>query len=71
MGGLGQLWTVTRLAFSTLPQRLGPAAVTLVGMATVVAVMTAILAMSAGVRRFIDITDEIEESVAGFLQATA
>lgn len=63
MNALAQIWTVTRLAFSTLPQRLGPAAVTLVGMATVVAVMTAILAMGAGVRRFIDITDQPERAV--------
>lgn len=63
MGGLGQIWTVTRLAFATLPQRLGPAVVTLVGMATVVAVLTAILAMSAGIRRFIDITDQPDRAV--------
>jgi putative ABC transport system permease protein len=63
MDSLKQVWIVTRLAFSTLPQRLGPALVTLVGMATVVAVMTAILAMGAGVRRFIDITDQPERAV--------
>ena len=63
MGALGQIWIVTRLAFSTLPQRFGPAIVTMVGMATVVAVMTAILAMGAGVRRFIDITDQPERAV--------
>ena len=63
MGALGQIWTVTRLAFATLPQRLGPALVTLVGMATVVAVMTAILAMGAGVRRFIDMTDQPTRAV--------
>ena len=63
MDALKQVWIVTRLAFSTLPQRLGPALVTLVGMATVVAVMTAILAMGAGVRRFIDITDQPDRAV--------
>ena len=63
MDALKQVWIVTRLAFSTLPQRLGPAIVTLVGVATVVAVMTAILAMGAGVRRFIDITDQPTRAV--------
>lgn len=63
MDALGQVWTVTGLAFSTLPRRLGPALVTLVGMATVVAVMTAILAMGAGVRHFIDITDQPDRAV--------
>jgi putative ABC transport system permease protein len=63
MGSLGQVWTVTKLGLSTLPQRLGPALVTLVGMATVVAVMTAILAMGAGVRRFIDITDQPDRAM--------
>jgi putative ABC transport system permease protein len=63
MGPLGQIWTVTRLGLATLPQRLGPALVTMVGMATVVAVMTAILAMGAGVRRFIDLTDQPDRAM--------
>jgi putative ABC transport system permease protein len=63
MDALRQVWIVTRLAFSTLPQRLGPAIVTMVGVATVVAVMTAILAMGAGVRRFIDLTDQPTRAV--------
>jgi putative ABC transport system permease protein len=63
VGPFAQAWTVTKLGFATLPQRWGPALVTLVGMATVVAVMTAILAMGAGINRFIDITDQPERAV--------
>jgi len=51
------------LALAALPQRIGPAIVTLVGVATVVAVMVSILAIGSGVRRFIDITDQPERAV--------
>ena len=60
---MGQVWTVTMLALAALPQRIGPAIVTLVGVATVVAVMVSILAIGSGVRRFIDITDQPERAV--------
>ena len=63
MSALTQIWTATVLALSALPQRLGSAAVTVIGVATAVAVMTAILAMGAGVRRFIDVTDQPERAV--------
>ncbi len=63
MNVLAQIWTATLLALSALPQRAGSAIVTVIGVATAVAVMTSILAMSAGVRRFIDVTDQPERAV--------
>jgi putative ABC transport system permease protein len=58
MNPLVQVWTATLLALRALPQRLGSAVVTMVGVAVVVAVMVSILAIGAGVRRFIDVTDQ-------------
>jgi putative ABC transport system permease protein len=63
MNTLAQIWTATWLALSALPQRAGAAIVTVIGVATAVAVMTSILAMGAGVRRFIDVTDQPERAV--------
>ena len=63
MNTLAQIWTATLLALSALPQRAGAAIVTVIGVATAVAVMTSILAMGAGVRRFIDVTDQPERAV--------
>src|SRR6185437_399560 len=63
MNPLRQALVATRLALSTLPGRLGPALVTVIGVATVVAVMTSILAIGAGVRRFVDVTDQPERAV--------
>jgi putative ABC transport system permease protein len=51
------------LALAALPQRIGPAIVTVIGVATVVAVMVSILAIGSGVRRFIDVTDQPERAV--------
>ena len=63
MNPLRQVWIATALALQALPQRLGPAIVTMIGVATVVAVMVSILAIGAGVRRFIDVTDQPERAV--------
>lgn len=63
MNTLAQIWTATMLALSALPQRAGSAIVTVIGVATAVAVMTSILAMGAGVRRFVDVTDQPERAV--------
>ena len=63
MNTLRQIWIATVLALSALPQRAGSAIVTVIGVTTAVAVMTSILAMSAGVRRFIDVTDQPERAV--------
>jgi putative ABC transport system permease protein len=63
MNPLRQVWTATKLALEALPQRLGPALVTVLGVAVVVAVMVSILAIGAGVRHFIDVTDQPERAV--------
>jgi putative ABC transport system permease protein len=60
---MGQVWTVTMLALAALPQRIGPAIVTVIGVATVVAVMVSILAIGSGVNRFIDVNDQPERAV--------
>lgn len=69
MNPLAQIWTATKLALSALPQRAGAAIVTVIGVATAVAVMTSILAMGAGARRFIDVTDQPDRAV--ILSATS
>ncbi|HEY3786773.1 MAG TPA: ABC transporter permease [Steroidobacteraceae bacterium] len=43
-----QTWSVTRVGIATLPQRLGSASVVIVGIAGVVGVLVALLAMGAG-----------------------
>lgn len=63
MNPFTQVWTTTKLALEALPQRLGPALVTVLGVAVVVAVMVSILAIGSGVRHFIDITDQPERAV--------
>ncbi len=63
MNLLRQVWTVTMLALAALPQRIGPAIVTVIGVATVVAVMVSILAIGSGVNRFIDVNDQPERAV--------
>jgi putative ABC transport system permease protein len=63
MNELVQVWTATKLAFQALPQRRGAALVTVIGVATVVAVMVSILALGSGIRRFIDVTDQPERAV--------
>jgi putative ABC transport system permease protein len=63
MNPLAQTWTATMLGLRALPQRLGPAVVTVLGVATVVAVMISILAIDAGVRRFVEVTDQPERAV--------
>jgi hypothetical protein len=63
MNLVAQIWTATKLALEALPQRLGPALVTVLGVTVVVAVMVSILAIGGGVRHFIDITDQPERAV--------
>src|SRR5580658_2603313 len=43
-----QAWSVTEVGLATIPQRLGAASVVVVGIAGVVAVLVALLAMAAG-----------------------
>jgi putative ABC transport system permease protein len=63
MNPLTQTWVATALAIRTLPQRLGPSLVTVIGVATVVAVMVCILAIGAGVRRFVDVNVQEDRAV--------
>jgi putative ABC transport system permease protein len=69
MNWLVQVWTTTKLAVETLPQRLGPAIVTLIGVTTVVAVMVSILAIGSGIRHFIDVNEQPDRAV--ILSATS
>ncbi|MFI4934601.1 MAG: ABC transporter permease [Caulobacterales bacterium] len=63
MNLLVQVWTATLLVLRAMPQRIGPAIVTVIGVATVVAVMISILAIGAGVRRFVDVNDQPDRAV--------
>ena len=63
MHPLTQVGVVTSLAIRTLPQRLGPALVTIIGIAAAVAVMTCILAISGGVRHFVAVNDQPDRAV--------
>ena len=63
MNPLRQTWVAPVLALRALPQRLGPAVVTVIGIATVVAVMVCILAIGSGVRRFVDVNDQEDRAV--------
>jgi putative ABC transport system permease protein len=63
MHPLTQIGVATSLAIRTLPQRLGPALVTVVGVAAAVAVMTCILAISGGVRHFVAVDDQPDRAV--------
>jgi len=46
-----QTWSVTKVGVATIPQRLGASAVVVAGIAGVVGVLVAILAMGAGFER--------------------
>jgi len=63
MHPLAQIGVATLLAIRTLPQRLGPALVTVIGIAAAVAVMTCILAISGGVRHFVAVNDQPDRAV--------
>jgi len=63
MHPLTQIRVATVLAIRTLPARLGPSLVTVIGIATAVAVMTCILAISGGIRRFVDVNDQPDRAV--------
>jgi putative ABC transport system permease protein len=49
MGALRQIWTVTAMNLTALPSRAGASAVTVIGVATVVAVMLSLLGVGEGV----------------------
>ncbi|HSV03079.1 MAG TPA: ABC transporter permease [Phenylobacterium sp.] len=63
MHPLRQILVTTALALRSLPQRLGPSLVTVIGVATVVAVMVCILAIGQGVRRFVDVNAQEDRAV--------
>ena len=63
MNPLAQISTATLLALRALPDRIGSAIVTVIGVATVVGVMISILAIGVGARRFVDVTDQPERAV--------
>jgi putative ABC transport system permease protein len=63
MHPLRQIAVATVLALRTLPQRLGSSTVTVIGVATVVAVMICILAIGQGVRRFVEVNDQEDRAV--------
>ena len=63
MHPLVQVRIATELAIRSLPQRLGPALVTMLGIAATVAVMACILAISGGVRHFVDVNDQPDRAV--------
>jgi putative ABC transport system permease protein len=63
MHPLRQTWVATLVALHALPQRLGASLVTVIGVATVVAVMVSILAVGAGVRHFVDVNDQEDRAV--------
>ena len=63
MNPLVQVWIATKLALEALPQRIGPALVTVVGVATVVAVMVSILAIGSGVNQFINVTNQPDRAI--------
>ncbi|HEV8634472.1 MAG TPA: ABC transporter permease, partial [Chloroflexota bacterium] len=58
-----QVGAITRMNLGALPQRPGAAIVTVIGVASVVAVLLSLLAIGAGVRRAIDVTDQPERAV--------
>jgi putative ABC transport system permease protein len=57
---LRQILAITAMGFRSIPQRLGPSLVIIVGLAGVVAVFTALLAMAAGFRSTLEATGRAE-----------
>ena len=60
---LRQIWAVTYLTLTTLPRRATASLVTMLGVATVVAVMISILAVGAGIHRAVDVNDQPDRVV--------
>jgi putative ABC transport system permease protein len=58
-----QTWSVTAVGVSTLPQRLGSAAVIVIGIAGVVAVLVAMLAMAEGYRETLRRTGSADTAI--------
>jgi putative ABC transport system permease protein len=63
VGFFRQVWAITAMNLGALPQRPGAAVVTVIGVASVVAVLISLLAVGAGVRRAVDVTDQPERAV--------
>jgi putative ABC transport system permease protein len=58
-----QAWSVTELGIATMPQRLGPASVVIVGIAGVVGVLVALFAMAEGLRSTLVETGNAETAI--------
>ncbi|MGE0385297.1 MAG: ABC transporter permease [Gammaproteobacteria bacterium] len=71
MSLLRQTAEITRVGLSTLPQRRGPAAVIVVGIAGVVAVLVALLAMAEGFRTVLVESGRMDEAIVLRKGATA
>ncbi|HLK23069.1 MAG TPA: ABC transporter permease [Caulobacteraceae bacterium] len=54
MNAIQQVWAVTAMNVRAIPQRAGASLVTVVGVATVVAVMVSLLSIAAGLMRMVD-----------------
>src|SRR5437016_12329138 len=63
MGALKQIAAVTLLGLQTIPNRLGPSSVVVVGMACVVGVLVSILSMSAGFMELVNKTGRNDRAV--------
>jgi len=58
-----QAWSVTRVGIATIPQRLGSSSVVVVGIAGVVGVLVALLAMGEGFRQTLQQTGDAETAI--------
>ena len=58
-----QAWSVTRVGIATIPQRLGSSSVVVVGIAGVVGVLVALLAMGEGFRQTLQQTGNAETAI--------
>ncbi len=58
-----QAWSVTRVGIATIPQRLGASSVVVVGIAGVVGVLVALLAMGEGFRQTLQQTGDAETAI--------
>ncbi|MFI4975226.1 MAG: ABC transporter permease [Caulobacterales bacterium] len=58
-----QVWAMTAMNLAAIPQRPGAALVTMIGVASVVAVLISLLAVGAGVNRSVNLDDQPERAV--------
>ena len=56
-----QAWSVTKVGIATIPQRLGSSSVIIIGIAGVVGVLVALLAMAEGFRQTLQQTGDAED----------